>query len=65
MVYAKEDDMKLIVSSFSFMFAGEPLLYLLEMPETSGQVRCEPMEKINPLKINVSIGFSNGCERTK
>lgn len=48
------------INSFHFcLFAGEPLLYLLEMPETSGQVRCEPIEKINPLKINVSIRFFN------
>jgi len=37
-----------------FSAIGEPLLYLLEMPETNGQVKCEAIEKINPLKLNVS-----------
>ncbi|XP_050537137.1 integrin alpha-PS2 isoform X2 [Daktulosphaira vitifoliae] len=32
---------------------GEPLLYLLEMPETIGPVKCQAMEPINPLKISV------------
>ncbi|XP_026812999.1 integrin alpha-PS2-like isoform X2 [Rhopalosiphum maidis] len=36
-----------------FTLAGEPLLYLLEMPETNGQVKCEAIEEINPLKLNI------------
>ncbi|VVC36327.1 Hypothetical protein CINCED_3A009292 [Cinara cedri] len=36
-----------------FTLAGEPLLYLLEMPETNGQVKCEALEEINPLKLNI------------
>lgn len=35
-------------------YIGEPLLYLLEMPETNGHVKCEAIEEINPLKLNVS-----------
>lgn len=31
------------------------MLYLLEMPETNGQVKCEPIEDLNPLKLNVVI----------
>lgn len=38
---------------------GEPLLYLLEMPETNGQVKCEALEEINPLKLNVTIDLYN------
>ncbi|XP_050437291.1 integrin alpha-PS2 isoform X2 [Adelges cooleyi] len=36
-----------------FTLAGEPLLYLLEMPETNGPVKCEAIEEINPLKIKI------------
>ncbi|VVC36333.1 Integrin alpha chain,Integrin domain,Integrin alpha-2,FG-GAP repeat,Integrin alpha beta-propellor [Cinara cedri] len=36
-----------------FVMAGNPLLYLLEMPETIGQVKCEPIEDINPFKLNI------------
>ncbi|XP_008181266.1 integrin alpha-PS2 [Acyrthosiphon pisum] len=36
-----------------FTLAGEPLLYLLEMPETNGQVKCEAIEEINPLGLNI------------
>jgi len=34
---------------------GEHLLYLLEQPETSGPVKCEYVEDVNPLKIRVSV----------
>jgi len=39
---------------FFLFFVGEPLLYLLEMPETGGPVKCQAIEEINPLKLNVS-----------
>lgn len=45
---------KRIKFELKILFLGEPLLYLLEMPETNGQVKCEAIEEINPLKLNVS-----------
>lgn len=35
----------------AYTLSGEPLLYLLEQPETSGPVKCEFAEEINPLGI--------------
>lgn len=31
------------------------------MPETNGQVKCEAIEEINPLKLNVSIDSMSVC----
>lgn len=31
------------------------------MPETNGQVKCEAIEEINPLKLNVSINSMSVC----
>lgn len=31
------------------------------MPETNGQVKCEAIEEINPLKLNVSIDSMSAC----
>jgi len=46
--------MNLNLATMFFHLTGEPLLYLLEMPETNGQVKCEAVEEINPLRLNVS-----------
>lgn len=51
-----KNQIKIILFNFVMFlsYIGEPLLYLLEMPETNGHVKCEAIEEINPLKLNVS-----------
>jgi len=33
------------------------------MPETNGQVKCEAIEEINPLRLNVSICWMRGVNK--
>ncbi|XP_052127501.1 integrin alpha-PS2 isoform X2 [Frankliniella occidentalis] len=35
----------------AYTLSGEPLLYLLEQPETSGPVKCQFAEEVNPLGL--------------
>ena len=35
----------------AYTLSGEPLLYLLEQPETSGPVKCQYVEGVNPFNV--------------